>query len=74
MSEELSKAVNLVEEMYHQIESYDMEECDPDVAIMLYKAQKFLEQYPVDADPVDEENIDEWLEDVRAANVNPLAP
>jgi len=66
--------LELLEKTYKTIEFYDVEECDPDVAKLLADIEKVMKEHPVDKTPVDEEDLDEWLEDVRKENISPLAP
>jgi hypothetical protein len=59
----------LVKDMAKLIRFHELESIDSRAVELLIKAAE-LE----DVEPVDEENIDEWLKEVRAANINPLAP
>ena len=62
------KLVNMIEEMYKTIEFYDVEECDPDVADLLNRAEKVI---GIHHKP---KTNDAMIEAIRQANINPLAP
>ena len=72
------KELSVLARMQHIIENSLLNECDPDVADLMIEAQAIIESHTeVDNDSataVDDESMEEWLEGVRVANINPLAP
>ena len=60
---------NLVKDMAALIRFHELESVDSRAVELLIKAQDIE-----DVDPVANSEMDEWLETVRAENVNPLAP
>lgn len=63
----ISKELNLIADMRRSLEFYDMEECDPDVAELLNRADHILEE----SKPVDTE-MAEWLKEIQKANLHEM--